>query len=189
MKGVEAMGLHKGDVVRIKKFNAVPIDKSLRWDNSKLKHSGEVVVIEDCIRKRGKPYYYITNNCGCMWTINYFERVGKFKKKDLRDGMTVQTRNGNVYLVVHKMLIGEKSFIDPCRYDDDLKYTDNADLDIVNVCDVYRENSGFYIKDILKKRGTTLTKNLNGIENISFNEAVETLKKYCGCSDVRIKMD
>ena len=54
-------------------------------------------------------------------------------KKDLKSGMTVKTRNGNVYLVVNDFLTREQGY-EPLRgYYENLKHLTLGDYDIVEV--------------------------------------------------------
>lgn len=69
------------------------------------------------------------------------------KKTDLKTGMLVQLRNGNIYLVINDVLIDTKGFIPLAHYDDDFNYTfvdsppsrnplKNKELDIIKISHV-----------------------------------------------------
>lgn len=171
----------KGCVVRIKE-----------WDNdvrrgrypSDSRYLGDVVVIkEEC--HTGYALYYKIYGSDALWDYYDFAPLGRFRKQDLRNGMTVQMKDGDVYLVIDNMLIGENSFDSLDNYDNKLRNIDGfTDLDIVNVCDVYRGSDGFFIEDVLKKRGMVLTKELNGTRTFSFDDALAALREYYGCDVV-----
>lgn len=76
-------------------------------------------------------------------------------KADLVTGMTVQTRDGDWYLVYDGKLVDHDAYLDLEEYTDDLRDEDNQSrCDIMKVC--APSNMAWTIDDILEKHGEVL---------------------------------
>lgn len=76
-------------------------------------------------------------------------------KADLVTGMTVQTRDGDWYLVYDGKLVDHDAYLDLEEYTDDLWNEDNQSrYDIMKVC--APSNMAWTIDDILEKHGEVL---------------------------------
>lgn len=76
-------------------------------------------------------------------------------KADLVTGMTVQTRDGDLYLVYNGKLVDHDGYLDLEEYTDDLRYEDNQSrYDIMKVC--APSNMAWTIDDILANHGEVL---------------------------------
>lgn len=77
------------------------------------------------------------------------------KKADLRTGMTVQTRNGEWYMVYGNILVDHDGYLDlEDSTDNLLDNTRKPEYDIVKVCEM--SNMAWSIDDILKYHGNVL---------------------------------
>ena len=59
-----------------------------------------------------------------------------FTKKDLKNGMVVETREGNRYMVVGDSLMRDVGYLPLSLYNDDLRENNNSQFDIMKVYDV-----------------------------------------------------
>lgn len=83
------------------------------------------------------------------------EEVRTMTKADLVTGMTVQTRNGDWYLVYDEKLVDHEGYMDFTEYADDLlEIFSNSEYDIMKVC--APSNMAWTIDDILKNHGEVL---------------------------------
>ena len=59
-----------------------------------------------------------------------------FTKKDLKNGMVVETREGNRYMVVGDSLMRDVGYLPLSLYNDDLREDSDSKFDIMKVYDV-----------------------------------------------------
>lgn len=88
---------------------------------------------ETCyIKGEFSPYqYYKSNGYEILEWSDYMNK--EFTKADLRDGMVVEQRNGNMYLVLAGMAVRKGEYYSIVGYTDDLKWAGYKGGDIVKV--------------------------------------------------------
>lgn len=110
------------------------------------------------------------------------------KKRDLRNGMTVEYANGSRRLVM--IIDGELIFLGECNsfkgeyYREDLTNEYSEELDIVKVY----KNVPTSLEEMLKESDQLLWQREDNTKEISVSEAFRVLKEHYGC-DVKIMED
>ena len=61
------------------------------------------------------------------------DTVGEFSKKDLKDGMVVEVRDGEFFLVLNDKIIGNEGYVELTNYDKELFNSNFNNLDIMGI--------------------------------------------------------
>lgn len=130
-------------------------EHGLKWvsTNSYIERTNWHVLKEKtCYTNHGRycdKDYYIENDCKILEWSDYMKK--EFTKADLKDGMVVEDRNENMYLILGNKLINEIDYYLLDEYDEDLRDISSnnsiCDYDIVKVF-VLRIDSIYNIGDI-----------------------------------------
>lgn len=174
-----------GDKVRIKKVEEC--DGSLTWNhNGEMDHwCGQIMTIRE-IDPDGD--YRMEedineNNGGWFWKEEWLEPITYFTKDDLKTGMTVTTRDGEIFAVYGEHLLVLDGFEPIHNYYIDLTHWNNSSFDIVEVHDL--NEKAVSLEDILDNPGKLIW-SISKEREISSEEAFKILKEHYGC-DVKIK--
>lgn len=127
------------------------------------------------------------NECdrGWQWKEEWLEPITFFTKNDLKIGMTVTTRGGEIFMVYGENLIDMNGFEPIRNYCTDLTYSHSSRcFDIIEVHDVNKHVSS--LEDILENPGELIWSRKPNEREISSEEAFKILKEHYGC-DVKIK--
>lgn len=134
---------------------------------------------ETCyIKGEFSPYqYYKSNGYEILEWSDYTNK--EFTKADLRDGMVVEQRNGNRYLVLAGMAVrkGECNYID--GYTDDLKWEGYTGGDIVKVYRITPESLGC-IEDVFIKSNFELIWERTESKKMTVEEMRKKLEELTG---------
>ena len=134
---------------------------------------------ETCyIKGEFSPYqYYKSNGYEILEWSDYTNK--EFTKADLRDGMVVEQRNGNRYLVLAGMAVrkGECNYID--GYTDDLKWEGYTGGDIVKVYRITPESLGC-IEDVFIKSNFELIWERKEPKKMTVEEMRQKLEELTG---------
>lgn len=126
-------------------------------------------------------------NCGVgwLWKERWLEPIEYLMKDDLKTGMVVQTRNGEMFLVYGQTLVGDGyNYLD--SYRDDLRVSNICnEFDIMKVFDINPHFTGS-LNRILDKPGKLIWEREPEEREISSEEAFKILKEHYGCN-VKIK--
>jgi len=123
------------------------------------------------------------NNRGWFWKEEWLEPITYFIKDDLKTGMTVTTRDGEIFVVYGEHLLVLDGVEPIGNYRTDLTHCNLSYFDIVEVHDFNKNVTS--LKDILCDLGKLIWKRKKERE-ISSEEAFKILKEHYGC-DVKIK--
>lgn len=89
-----------------------------------------------------------------MFVLTVKEMEIKMLKKDLKDGMVVELRNGQRYLLINNRMLDLGGFVRLTNYSEDLKNENSKGYDIVKV---YEIEIAYSLTDIFKDANLTLT--------------------------------
>ena len=123
------------------------------------------------------------NNRGWFWKEEWLEPITYFTKDELKTGMTVTTRDSEIFVVYGEHLLAIDGFESIHNYYIDLTHCDDSYFDIVEVHDINKNVTS--LKDILYNPGKLIWSRLKEKE-ISSEEAFKILKEHYGC-DVKIR--
>lgn len=124
------------------------------------------------------------NNRGWFWNEEWLELFTYFTKDDLKTGMRVTTRDGEIFTVYGERLLAIDGSESIYNYYMDLTHCNNSDFDIVEVHDISKNVASF--RDILDYPGKLIWSREPNEREISSEEAFKILKEHYGC-DVKIK--
>ena len=105
------------------------------------------------------------------------------KKEDLKTGMLVQYRNGNVAIVINDVLVRDERWICIDSFNEELIYDNGSGIDIVKVSKVLRESC------LMPKYWTSriLNENLLWERKDDVNElTIEEIEKLTGLNNIKI---
>ena len=174
-----------GDKVRIKKVEEC--EHPFAWNHGgKMDHwCGQIMTIRSIYNEISYEMEedINENDGGWLWSEDWVEPITYFTKDDLRTGMTVTTRGGEIFVVYGEHLVVLGGFEPIGNYSTDLTHCDYSYFDIVEVHDINKNVAS--LKDILYNPGKLIWSILKEKE-ISSEEAFKILKEHYGC-DVKIK--
>lgn len=164
-------------------------EHGMKWNNSTNSYiertNWHVLKGKTCYTNHGcycDKDYYIENDCKILEWSDYMKVGNKeFTKADLKDGMVVECRDGNRFLVFGHKLLDDNNFDFINDIADDLtdkKYKDK-DFDIMKVYKVNIENVK-KLSDILKHENLELIWERNEIKKMTVDEMKEKLEKLTG---------
>ena len=177
-----------GDKVRVKKV-VKDIYPSCWNSGGEMDHwCGQIMTIraiESYGGYRMKEDFNENNNRGWVWEEEWLEPITYFTKDDLKTGMAVTTRDGEIFVVYGKHLLVIDGSEPICNYRTDLTHCHSniRDFDIVEVRDFNEKVTS--LEDILDNPGKLIWSRPKERE-ISSEEAFKILKEHYGC-DVKIK--
>lgn len=177
-----------GDKVRVKKFVKGTYPSGWNSDRKMDHWCGKTMTIRSMDSYgdyKMKEDFDENSNRGWFWSEDWLEPITYFTKDDLKTGMTVTTRDGEIFLVYEDHLLNFDGFKPICNYCTDLTYSQSNSrcFDIVEVYDI--NNKITALKDILYYPGKLIWSRPKERE-ISSEEAFKILKEHYGC-DVKIK--
>ena len=157
-------------------------EEGLKWCSGKsyLKETNYKFCEEEMCYIRGEfsPYqYYKSNGYEILEWSDYMNK--EFTKADLRDGMVVEQRNGNMYLVLAGIVVrrGGRNRID--GYTDDLKWEGCTGGDIVKVYRITPESLG-RIEDVFIKSNLELIWERKEPKKMTVEEMKQKLEELTG---------
>ena len=175
-----------GDKVRVKKVVKGTYPFSWNRDGEMDHWCGQIMTIH-AIESNGayrmKEDFNENNNIGWFWKEDWLEPITYFTKDDLKTGMSVTTRDGEIFVVYGEHLLVLDGFESIHNYYIDLTHCDDSYFDIVEVHDINKNVTS--LKDILYNPGKLIWSRLKEKE-ISSEEAFKILKEHYGC-DVKIR--
>lgn len=130
------------------------------------------------IKGEFSPYqYYKSNGYEILEWSDYMNK--EFTKADLRDGMVVEQRDGDMYLVLAGMVVRKRGYNRIGDYDDDLKCAGYTGGDIVKV---YRITPGLLgcIKDVFIKSNLELIWERTESKKMTVEEMRKKLEELTG---------
>lgn len=175
-----------GDKVRIKKVEEC--GRPFGWNhNGKMDHwCGQIMTIRSIYNEIS--YEMVEdineNDGGWAWCEDVLEPITYFTKDDLKTGMRVTTRDGEIFTVYGERLLAIDGSESIYNYYMDLTHWNNSDFDIVEVHDINKNVASF--RDILDYPGKLIWSRESNEREISSEEAFKILKEHYGC-DVKIK--
>ncbi|WP_291567083.1 MULTISPECIES: hypothetical protein [unclassified Clostridium] len=150
---------------------------------------GEVALIEDGLVRdmKGNLIFHLTSyNAGKYGRIKMIKENGNMNKSDLKAGMVVELRNGEMYTVIEidnkKLIFDNNIFFNLGFWGDDLTYKDSCDDDIVKVYKSKHDNwmpkNHKYIteEDLLWKR-----------KPVNKHSLIEIMQRYNGEGTISIR--
>lgn len=112
--------------------------------------------------------------------LEWSDYMGKeFTKADLKDGMVVEQRDGNMYLVLAGMVVRKRGYNCIGDYDDDLKVADYAGGDIVKVYRITPESLKC-IEDVFIKNNLELIWERKEPKKMTVEEMRQKLEELTG---------
>ena len=175
-----------GDKVRVKKVVKGTYPFSWNRDGEMDHWCGQIMTIR-AIESNGayrmKEDFNENNNIGWFWKEDWLEPITYFTKDDLKTGMTVTTRDGEIFAVYGEHLLVLDGFEPIHNYYIDLTHWNNSSFDIVEVHDL--NEKAVSLEDILDNPGKLIW-SISKEREISSEEAFKILKEHYGC-DVKIK--
>lgn len=113
------------------------------------------------------------------------DRLGnkKFSMADIKSGMTIQVRMGDIYLVNGGKAYGVSGYVNLEDYREDMTCNVTRSGDIMNVCKMSEES--YNLKTLLSNRGEMIYERKK-LKEITYEEAIQALEEKFGC-DVKIK--
>lgn len=176
---VKAMLIGNGDFVR-PVLNPCIKEKCVAYKDGKcMKYNNEVERESERTNKgEFSPYqYYKSNGYEILEWSDYMNK--EFTKADLRDGMVVEQRDGDMYLVLAGMVVRKRGYNRIGDYDDDLKCAGYTGGDIVKV---YRITPGLLgcIKDVFIKGNLELIWERKEPKKMTVEEMRKKLEELTG---------
>lgn len=161
-------------------------EHGLKWDNSTNSYiertNWHVLKEKTCYTNHGRycdKDYYIENDCEILEWSDYMKK--KFTKADLKDGMIVEQRNNDMYMVFGNKLISKVGFNRLETYDEclmDIQYHDN-DYDVMKVFKVNQENV-YWLEDIFKSENLELIWQRTETKHMTTEEMRQKLEELTG---------
>ena len=121
--------------------------------------------------------YYNSEGYEILEWSDYMNK--EFTKADLRDGMVVEQRDGNMYLVLAGLVVRKRGYNCIGDYDDDLKVADYAGGDIVKVYRITPE-SPRCIEDVFIKSNLELIWERTESKKMTIEEMRQKLEELTG---------
>lgn len=161
-------------------------EHGLKWDNSTNSYiertNWHVLKEKTCYTNHGRycdKDYYIENDCEILEWSDYMKK--KFTKADLKDGMIVEQRNNDMYMVFGDKLISKVGFNRLETYDEclmDIQYHNN-DYDVMKVFKVNQENV-YWLEDIFKSKNLELIWERTESKKMTTEEMRQKLEELTG---------
>lgn len=121
--------------------------------------------------------YFEKYRCNILEWSDYMNK--EFTKADLRDGMVVEQRDGNMYLVLAGLVVRKRGYNCIGDYDDDLKVADYAGGDIVKVYRITPESLRC-IEDVFIKSNLELIWERTESKKMTVEEMRQKLEELTG---------
>ena len=102
-------------------------------------------------------------------------------KKDLKDGMVVELRNGDMGLILDTRIVCEDGWLSFGGYKENLIYTTKFEFGEFDIIKIYNTDNVLFMKDILNKKYLNLIwqRELE-LEYLTKEELIELIKKERG---------
>lgn len=121
--------------------------------------------------------YFEKYKCKILEWSDYMNK--EFTKADLKDGMVVEQRDGNMYLVLAGLVVRKRGYNCIGDYDDDLKVADYAGGDIVKVYRITPESLRC-IEDVFIKNNLELIWERKEPKKMTVEEMRQKLEELTG---------